>query len=42
MYSKLELFINEANKDHSVKFIVICGEGDNFSTGNDLTNFTDP
>lgn len=34
--------INEASKDLHIKFIVIYGRGNSFSTGNDLTNFIDP
>lgn len=42
MYMNASEAIRQANKDSSVKFIVIYGEGKNFSTGNDLANFTDP
>jgi enoyl-CoA hydratase/carnithine racemase len=27
---------------NEIKFIVLSGEGGNFSSGNDLTNFTNP
>lgn len=34
--------IHDADQDGDIKFIVIVGEGKNFCTGNDLTNFSDP
>jgi enoyl-CoA hydratase/carnithine racemase len=34
--------LRKANQDENVKFIVISGKGGNFSSGNDLSNFTDP
>ena len=42
MYYILVNMIKKANRDQNVKFIVISGKGGNFSSGNDLTNFTDP
>lgn len=42
MYVKLDQCVAEANKDRTIKFIVIVGNGKNFTTGNDLNNFTDP
>jgi enoyl-CoA hydratase/carnithine racemase len=42
MYMKMSELIHDANKDPDIKFIVIVGEGKNFCTGNDLTNFQDP
>ena len=42
MYIKASDAIRSADRDASVKFIVIYGEGNSFSSGNDITNFTDP
>lgn len=42
MYVKTADAIIQANKDSTIKFIVIYAEGSNYSTGNDLANFTDP
>ena len=42
MYQKLEKAITAANKDQTIKFIVIYGKGKNYTTGNDLANFLDP
>jgi enoyl-CoA hydratase/carnithine racemase len=39
MYTKLVNKIIEANKDDSIKYIIISGNGGNFSSGNDLNNF---
>jgi enoyl-CoA hydratase/carnithine racemase len=42
MYLKIAEAIRNANKDPSVKFILITGNGKSFSSGNDLSNFTNP
>ena len=42
MYYILVNMLRKANQDENVKFIVISGKGGNFSSGNDLSNFTDP
>lgn len=42
MYVTLTELIHEAEKNDEIKFIVLMGEGGNFSSGNDLTNFTSP
>jgi enoyl-CoA hydratase/carnithine racemase len=39
MYEKLAKKIIEANNDERVKFIILSGNGGNFSSGNDLNNF---
>lgn len=39
MYVKLTKAINEASSNPEVKYIVITGNGANFSSGNDLQNF---
>ena len=39
-YLDMSLMINEANKDSSVKSLVITGLGDYYSSGNDLSNFS--
>lgn len=42
MYITLAKLIESAEHEDTIKFIVIMGEGGNFSSGNDLTNFTNP
>ena len=40
MYSTLSNALTDANVDVSTKFVVLTGTGDYFSSGNDLSNFT--
>ena len=40
MYPSLTSALNDAAVDESAKFVVLTGPGDYFSSGNDLTNFT--
>jgi enoyl-CoA hydratase/carnithine racemase len=42
MYIYLTELIQKANEDEEVRYIVIQGANGNFSTGNDLGNFTNP
>ncbi len=42
MYLTLTEAINSAQTREDIKFIVLMGEGGNFSSGNDLSNFTLP
>lgn len=42
MYDLFKDLIAVANEDPQVKFIVVSGAGGNFSSGNDLNNFTNP
>ncbi len=42
MYYTLVNLILYANENDAVKFIVISGSGGNFSSGNDLQNFSNP
>ncbi len=42
MYVTVKEAINQAENNDSIKFIILMGEGGNFSSGNDLTNFTNP
>lgn len=42
MYLTVADAIRTANADTDVKFILIIGEGKNFSSGNDLSNFGNP
>lgn len=42
MYLTLTEAINLAQTMDNIKFIVLTGQGGNFSSGNDLTNFTNP
>lgn len=42
MYWSFTKALKEAQKNDSIKLIVLMGEGGNFSSGNDLTNFTNP
>ena len=39
MYAEIMDALAEADKDSSVKFAVITGEGDFYCSGNDLSNF---
>ena len=34
--------VKYANETPSIKFIIVSGKGGNFSSGNDLANFTNP
>jgi peroxisomal 3,2-trans-enoyl-CoA isomerase len=40
MYTSLTSALNDAAQDESAVFVVLTGSGDYFSSGNDLTNFT--
>ncbi len=40
MFSTLSNALVDANVDTSTKFVVLTGTGDYFSSGNDLSNFT--
>ncbi len=40
MFSTLSSALVDANVDTSTKFVVLTGTGDYFSSGNDLSNFT--
>ncbi len=42
MYYTFTNLLLYANEDQSIKFIIINGSGGNFSSGNDLMNFTNP
>jgi enoyl-CoA hydratase/carnithine racemase len=42
MYDIYKDLIAVANEDPEVKFIVVTGNGGTFSSGNDLSNFTNP
>jgi peroxisomal 3,2-trans-enoyl-CoA isomerase len=42
MYLTVTQAVNSAQTRDDIKFIVLMGEGGNFSSGNDLSNFTHP
>ena len=42
MYLTLTEAVKSAQTRDDIKFIVLMGEGGNFSSGNDLSNFTHP
>lgn len=39
MYGTFIEYMNWANENSDIKFIIITGAGGNFSSGNDLANF---
>ena len=39
MYQKITILLNEANINDKVKCVLLTGNGSNFCSGNDLTNF---
>jgi peroxisomal 3,2-trans-enoyl-CoA isomerase len=39
MYENIPLALKEAEEDPSIVFVVITGNGDFFSSGNDLSNY---
>ena len=40
MYQEIIDALEEADKDKTVKFAVLTGEGDFYCSGNDLSNFS--
>jgi len=42
MYDTFMNLVRYANEEPTIKFIVVSGKGGNFSSGNDLSNFTNP
>ena len=42
MYDRFTDLLMYANELPDIKFIVVKGRGDNYSSGNDLANFTNP
>ena len=42
MYETFTEYIEKANEMEEIKYIVIKGAGNDFSSGNDLSNFVDP
>ena len=41
MYNSFAKALEDAAVDEKTKFVILTGSGDYFSSGNDLTNFTD-
>ena len=41
MYDNFSKALKDAAIDESTKFVILTGSGEYFSSGNDLTNFTD-
>ena len=39
MYPRFTSLISYANENPDIKFIIVTGNGGNFSSGNDLSNF---
>ena len=42
MYNTFMHLIKFGNQNEDIKFIVVTGKGKNYSSGNDLSNFTNP
>lgn len=40
MYILVSDFLNEASKNDEIKVVILRGNGKNFSSGNDLSNFS--